>query len=116
MLYLVVYMTDSKRNIKIDAAQKPDLPKELFWDWRYHEIDWQKTYLSIIERVLERGTKDEWKELIRFYGEPKIKTALTKEIMYLPDYIIEEVTRYFSLRQEDLACYVRQKLRRGQWI
>lgn len=66
--------------------------------------------------MLERGTKDEWKELIGFYGEPKIITALTKEIKYLPDYAIDEVTRYFNLRQEDLACYVRKQSRRGQWI
>ena len=109
-------MANSTPDIQIDERQKPDLQKELFWDWRYHEIDWQKTYRSIIERVLERGTKDEWKELIRFYGEPKIIKSLQKEIKYLPDYIIKEVARYFSLRQEDLACYTRKQLRKGQWI
>jgi hypothetical protein len=74
-------MALSKSDIIIEGQQKPDFPKELFWDWRYNEIDWQKTYRSIIERVLERGTKDEWKELNRFYGETKIIAALRKEIL-----------------------------------
>ena len=109
-------MANSKNSVRVENEQKPVLPKELFWDWRYADIDWKKTYRSIIERVLERGTKEEWKELIRFYSEPKIIKALKEEIKYLPDYIIDEVTSYFNLRKDDLACYKRKQLRRGQWI
>jgi len=109
-------MSSSRNNIQVDEKQKPHLPKELFWDWRFHEIDWQKSYRSIIERVLERGTKDEWKELVRFYGKPTILKSLKEEIKYLPDHTIDEVAGYFKLRKEQLACYERKLLRRGQWI
>lgn len=95
---------------------KPNLHKRLFWDWRYDEIDWQKTYLSIIGRVIERGTKEEWEEMIRFYGKAKVINALKKEIVYLPDYVVEKVTHYFNIQKEELACYERKKLRRGHWI
>lgn len=94
----------------------PNLHKGLFWDWQYDEIDWQKTYRSIIERVLERGTEEEWEEIIRFYGKPRIINALKTEIKYLPDYTIEKITSYFNLKKEELACYIRKQLRRGQWI
>jgi hypothetical protein len=100
----------------MNNKQKPNLDKGLFWDWRYDEIDWQKTYRSIIERVLERGTSEEWDEITRFYGKPKIITALKEEIKFLPDYIIDRVSSYFNIRKEEMACYKRKQLRKGQWI
>jgi hypothetical protein len=105
-----------KRNISTNISQQPNLARELFWDWRYSEIDWQKSYRSIIERVLERGTKEEWEELIRFYSKPAIIAALKTDIKFLPDYTIEEVCKYFNLQKEELACYVRKQLRKGHWI
>ena len=97
-------------------GQQPNLDKGLFWDWRYHDIDWQKSYRSIIERVLERGTKQECEEIVRFYGKRKITVALKDEIKYLPDYIIDSVSSYFNIRKEDMACYTRKQLRKGYWI
>ncbi|MEO8405757.1 MAG: hypothetical protein ABI480_14210 [Chitinophagaceae bacterium] len=100
----------------IENGLKTNLDRGLFWDWRYDEIDWQKTYRSVIERVLERGTKEEWEEIIRYYGKPKIIAALKEEIKFLPDYTIDAVSSYFNIRKEDMACYVRTQLRKGQWI
>lgn len=89
----------------MNNLQKPNLDKGLFWDMNYNEIDWQRTYRSIIERVLERGTKEEWEKIIRFYGKPKIITALKEEIKFLPDYIIDSISSYFNIRKEEMACY-----------
>ena len=109
-------MTDSEKNDQLENQPRPDIRKKLFWDWRYADIDWNKTYRSVIERVLERGTKEEWKELIIFYGEPKVLKALKEEIVFLPDYIMDEVSSFFNLKKEDLACYSRKLLRKGHWI
>lgn len=100
----------------IGDNSKPNLHKRLFWDWRYDAIDWQKLYPSVIARVIERGTNEEWEELIRFYGKPVIISALKTDIKFLPDYTIEAVCKYFNLQKEELACYVRKQLRKGQWI
>jgi hypothetical protein len=105
-------MADKKGN----AQEKPNLPKVLFWDWKYDAMDWQKASRSVIERVLERGTDEEYQELIRFYGEAKIVNALRNEILFLPDYILDRITTYFKLRKEELKCYERKQLRRGHWI
>jgi hypothetical protein len=94
----------------------PNFDKALFWDWRYAEIDWNRCYRSVIERVLERGTQTEWEELIRFYGLPKILEALRQEIKFLPDYTIERIADYFELPKEQMACFIRQRSRKGQWI
>ncbi len=38
---------------------RPNLPKRLFWEFKYDAMDWFKEYAAVIERVIERGT--EWK-------------------------------------------------------
>jgi hypothetical protein len=105
-----------KNITKTKKSNKPDLPRQLFWDWDFEKIDWEKSYLSIIARVLERGDKDERNELIRYYGEPKVVKALKSEIKYLPDFVIEDVCSYFKLKKEELACYARKQSRQGHWI
>ena len=32
-------------------ARKPALPEYLFWDFRYHRIDWPSEYRTVIERI-----------------------------------------------------------------
>lgn len=105
-----------KKHTASGQAQRPNLSKELFWDWRYDEIDWQKSSRSIIERVLERGTKEEWEELIRFYSESRVIATLKNDIKFLPDYAIDEVCKYFKIHKEELACYIRKQSRKGHWI
>jgi len=50
--------------------------------------------------VLERGTKEEWEEIIQFYGMPAIIKALKEEIKFLPDHTIDEVSKYFNIGKE----------------
>ncbi len=106
----------SRKIFRKKKARAPKLPRELFWDWRFSEIDWKKSYRSVIERVLERGTKKEWEELIRFYGKPTIITALKTEIKFLPNHIIDDASNYFNIAKEEMACYVRKQSRNGHWI
>ena len=42
-------------------------------------IDWSKNKRAIIQRVLERGNKEEIQELIAFYG----KETISKVIQYI---------------------------------
>ena len=101
---------------KLTTESKPDFHKRLFWDWNFSKIDWERHYLAVIDRIIERGNKEDWNELIRFYGKPRVIKALKFEIKYLPDYIIEDVCGYFDLPKEALACYAHKQSRRGHWI
>jgi len=101
---------------QIIILDKPDLPKHLFWDFRYNEIEWREEYLTVIARVVERGTPEHWLEIIRYYGESFVINAIKNEIVFLADYAIEEVCIYFSLSPDELLCYRRKQSRRGHWI
>jgi hypothetical protein len=88
----------------------------LFWDCHCDKIDWELNRLFIIDRVIERGNKEEWREMINFYGEDNVINALKTDIKYLPGYIIDDMCGYFNLKFKELACYARKQLRRGHWI
>lgn len=95
---------------------RPDFKKRLFWDYDYDRIDWQRDAAGIIERVVERGTHEEWEELILFYGKFKVVQSLKSEIRFLPDEIITDVCQFFKLQPEDLLCYIRKQSHPGHWL
>ena len=96
--------------------KKPDFEPMWFWDFDYNKIDWQGSYKTIIARIIERGGEQEWQELFRFYGKNKVVNALKNEIVFLPDYAIEEVSKYFSIPKEEMLCYIRKQSRQGHWL
>lgn len=50
--------------------------KSLFWDADINEIQWQKQYQAVIQRVSDRGNEEEKNEIARFYGKELIDKAL----------------------------------------
>ena len=95
---------------------KPNLPKRLFWEFKYEEMDWEKNYITVINRVVERGSPEEWQEMLRFYGEKKVKDTLKNKTTYLTDLAIKEVCDYFKLNPEELKCYIRKQSMPQHWI
>lgn len=69
--------------MKTRSKNHPDLdkiPKILFWDTDFDKIDWDLKYVAVIKRIFERGDEEAKNEIIAFYGESKIKKALSKKI------------------------------------
>ena len=50
---------------------KHSLTKSLFWDVNFEDIDSQVHSLFITERVLTRGTLDDFKSLKNYFGIEK---------------------------------------------
>jgi len=99
-----------------DDVSIPVFPKVRFWEFRIEEMNWKKSYRSVIQRILERGPVAEWEELIRYYGLPRVSNVIRNEILYLPDYSIDAVCEYFSFKKEDLLCYIRKQSMPKHWI
>jgi hypothetical protein len=51
---------------------KPNIPSTLLWEYDLETFNYDKSYKIVIERVLERGNLEEWREILSYYGEPKI--------------------------------------------
>jgi hypothetical protein len=101
---------------KINGARRPNLPRWLFWEFRYDEMNWQYSYFTVIERILDRGSVEEIEELIRYYGRKRVLRVLKIEPIYLMDHSIERACAYFHLKPEELVCYKRKRSRKGYWI
>ena len=97
-------------------SPKPDLPKRLFWEFDYENLDWQRSYRSIIERVLEWGSPQEWENMITFYGRESVIKALQEDISYLTDQAVRAVTTYFLLQKSELKCYTKKQSQKEHWI
>jgi len=102
-----------KKNVII--SDKPNLPKSLFWEFKYDEIDWKKSYISVMMRVLERGNDEEKAEMICFYGRDKVIDALKNDIPDLYQYAIDELLPYFGLKYEELRASKRPAWRGPRW-
>jgi len=75
-----------KEKIHTETPNLTLLRRSLFWDTDILRIDWQNQAQAVIERIFERGNKEEKEEIIRFYGENKVKSTLNlpKRKPYLP--------------------------------
>ncbi len=59
---------ESRQSVKPDLSK---FRKVLFWDTDVHSINWQKSKDAVIKRIYERGTNEEFGEILRFYGEQR---------------------------------------------
>lgn len=71
-------INEEKSKLKQISPNLSKLRKSLFWDTDINTIDWSKQYKAVIQRIFERGNETERKEIIRFYGQEKIKNALSQ--------------------------------------
>lgn len=81
LMTLQVFFEIKKEKETQHARISPNLGilrKILFWDTDINKIDWDKHYPYIIQRIFERGTLEEKREILRFYGEDKVKAITGK--------------------------------------
>jgi plasmid maintenance system antidote protein VapI len=71
-------INEEKNKLKQISPNLSKLRKSLFWDTDINKIDWSKQYRAVIQRIFERGNESERKEIISFYGQEKIKNALSQ--------------------------------------
>lgn len=55
---------------------KPNIPGFFSWEYDLDTFTYDKSYKTAIERVLERGNLEEWREILRYYGEQKILNTI----------------------------------------
>lgn len=78
MALLQTFYDIEKQKKKEGITARPDLSilrRVLFWDTDIDKIDWDKNSPYVINRVFERGNDHEKKEILRFYGEDKVKAV-----------------------------------------
>ena len=55
------------------TKQKPHIINTaLLWEYDLETFNYKKSYKIVIERVLERGNLEEWKEMVKLYSKEQI--------------------------------------------
>jgi hypothetical protein len=54
------------------VRSKPNIPDNFLWEYDLDTFNYDKSYKIVIERVLERGNLEQWREILTYYGEAKI--------------------------------------------
>ncbi|GAE66761.1 hypothetical protein H3Z85_18005 [Chryseobacterium indologenes] len=102
---------------RVTNAMKPNLHAKFFWDTDINKVDWQKMYVAVITRIIERGGQREVDEIIRFYGREKVLKTLKDEIFFLPNYAIDDAIKFFpELKKEEMYCYLNRRNKPYYWI
>lgn len=57
-------------------VDKPNIPSRLLWEFDYEHFDYKRSYKIVIERILERGNLENWREMIRFYSKSQIMETI----------------------------------------
>ena len=104
------------QEIKSSHEDRPNFHPKYFWEYHFDRIDWRKHDLMVIERILERGNENDWKELVRFYSEERVVHTVKNVLPYLTDDTITRCCAYFHLRKEELRCYIRKQSLPGHWF
>ena len=95
--------------------QTPTFHSYLFWDIDVNKLNYETSADFVIERIFERGDVDDIRQCRRYYGDEKIRKALTNakwlslETVYLAVAILNnELTDY--------KCYITAQSNPQHWI
>ena len=92
-----------------DSTLRPSL----LWEYDLSAFDWQTMRDVVVQRVLERGRRDDYYATLNMYGLNGVREAL-RNVPYMNDKDMNFACHTFNLKKEDLKCYKRKQSRQQQ--
>ncbi len=93
---------------------KVSLRKSLFWDTHFDDLDEKKHAIYIIERVLHRGTWEEFRYILNLYGRTKISNTV-KNLRYMDKRVMCFCSVYFEIPLNEIRCYKLKQSNNLHW-
>jgi len=94
---------------------KPIFEKRIFWDVNFEQLDYDAKANFVIERVFERGDVEDIRQCRRYYGDDKVREALTKA-KWLPLQTIHLACAVLDNEPKDYRCYINAQSNPTHWI
>lgn len=91
-----------------------ELRPALFWDVNVKEVDLQKHSASVIERIATRGRLDEFRTMVKFYGQETVKNTLLNA-RYLDKRTLSYCSLIFDVPITEFRCYKLAQLNPEHW-
>jgi hypothetical protein len=90
------------------------LSKTLFWDIDPFSLDARQNASFIIERVLSRGSWEEFKKILAHYGKEKV-AAYATQLRYMDKIVLSFCVNYFDIPKEKFRCFSQRQLHPTHW-
>ena len=91
---------------------RPNISKTAFWDVNFEEIDFEKNYVFVVDKVFNYGKFNDQLELIRFYGVENIKKMMVQVLIYklliinkLNNTLIQNIHSKLNLKNASLEIW-----------
>jgi len=94
---------------------KPVLSKQAFWDVDMDKIDYEKRARFVMEKVIDRGSFEDFIALRNFYGDQRIKQEIVNAA-WLGDKEIYFCCTIFGLNPQDFKCYIKKQSNPQLWV
>ena len=91
-----------------------ELRQSLFWDTNVKTMDLQQHKASIIERVLMRGSWEEYHEMMSFYGKNTVREVVLNA-RYLDKRTLAFCAAIFNIPKTEFRCYKLALLNPPHW-
>ena len=65
--YYDIKQYKNKKFSSLNSQKPPRIRRIVFWDTDVDKIDWERNKTAVVNRVLERGNKEEIDEIMRYY-------------------------------------------------
>lgn len=85
-----------------------DFSPHLFWDVKPGTLDLSKHQRLITERVVQRGSRNDWRLLEKAYSREQI-IAHVKKIDWLSEKDMAFVHVYFGIPYVEMKCYTKKQ-------
>ncbi|MDQ5930146.1 MAG: hypothetical protein QG594_1933 [Bacteroidota bacterium] len=91
-----------------------DLSPHLFWDVDKSTLDFEKSKVQIIYKVLEFGLISDWLIIQKIYGLETIKNV-SLELRTLDVVTLAFLSELFKLEKTQFRCYKHSQLIQNSW-
>lgn len=91
-----------------------NISKQAFWDVDFDALDAEKHKLFIVERIFDRGSFNDIKSVIRYYGKDSIKETIIRA-RSLSKKTLALASTLFDIPKENFACYSKMQSNLVHW-
>ena len=91
-----------------------DLSDHIFWDVDHNNLDINKNFAFILQRVLGYGLLHDWNLIYKSFGLKRI-TEEAKKIRYLDDRSLHFIAHLSDSNLNDFRCYITKQSIPGHW-
>ncbi|MBK8426411.1 MAG: hypothetical protein IPL27_10800 [Lewinellaceae bacterium] len=98
-----------KKELKIE-----DFSASLFWDVDKSQLDFEKNAMHVVEKALNRGTWEDFKTVLSYYGRERI-IEMVKNIRYLDKRTEQFSSVYFKIPLNEMRCYNWRQSNPSHW-